>query len=141
MPKNKNKINKINNNSGANLRVGDLKTISLPAYNHPVFCFKNLHRKFNLAKCTDIEKKYLSELLVDLSNLDWDTIQHRDKYKLGSEKISINSLSTPPTPFVTPDVKDLTVIRRQDKMLIIGLRNQFLFHIIYIDPKLKAYRH
>lgn len=132
---------KKHNKQGSHIKIDDDGLAKLPNYNYPIFCLRNLHNRFSINSCDDNEKKELAILLVMLSNLSWNQIQHNSKYKCGSEKIPISSLTTKPTKFITPDINELTVIRRQNKMLIIGHRNQYLFHVIYIDPKLKAYSH
>jgi hypothetical protein len=129
------------NKQGHKLKVDEKEITTIQSYKHPIFCLKNIHKDFDLDKCDDSEKKEFSELLIMLGKLDWIEIQKRDKYKGGSEKIPIKSLKVSVPKFITPDVDSLLVVRKQNKMLLIGHRNRFIFHVLFIDPKLKTYKH
>jgi hypothetical protein len=115
--------------------------ITITNYQYPIFCFKHLHKDFNFDICTNEEKcEFLNQISM-LSKLTWQEIQTSHKHGLGSEKINIDSI-IPSTPgFITPDVKHLLALRFSGKKPFLGIRNRFILHVIYVDPKMEVYNH
>lgn len=113
----------------------------LPKYNHPIFCLRHIHRDFNIDKCDDKEKINFIDRLGLLSTIDWQLIQTSPKNGFGSEKISIKSLNVKCPKFITDDVQHLLALRFNGKMPFLIWRNNFLAHVIFIDPKGKVYDH
>jgi hypothetical protein len=108
---------------------------------YPVFCFKHLHKKHDLDKCEDTEKKSLIEKIVTLSQLSWKDIQNSPRHGLGSEKIAISSIKPSCPPFITDDVKHLLAIRFDGMKPMLGHRNKFIFHILFLDRDFTVYKH
>lgn len=112
-----------------------------PEPQHPVFCFKYIHKDFGLNKCNDEEKIKLLERVAMLSKMTWPEIQTAPKHGVGSEKIERDSI-IPPIPLdLTEDVKHLLALRFDGKKPIVGYRNKFIFHILYIDRSFEVYNH
>lgn len=112
-------------------------------FSHPVFCFKYLHKDYNLDKCTSNEKRCFIEQLILLSQHDWNTLQLSNKHGIGSEKIDINALSNGiHIPYnLTQEVKHLLAFRFDGKKAFIGYREKFVFHIFFIDRAFNVYKH
>ena len=113
------------------------------AIDYPIFCFKHIHRDYNLDRCNESEKKLLMEHLVKLSSRTWTQIQLAPRHGAGSEKISLSSIKAPlPQTFpLTDDVASLLAIRFDGMKAVIGFRNGFIFHIFYIDRDFSLYHH
>lgn len=116
-------------------------SIDLENLKHPIFCFKYLHKDFHLDACTSVEKIALINQLVRLSSMNWIDIQGAPKYGMGSEKIATSSIRPSLPRIITEDVKSLLALRFLGKAPFIGLRNKFIFHVIYIDRAFLAYTH
>lgn len=110
---------------------------------HPVFCFKYLHKDYSLDKCTAEEKRALIEQLVLLSQFEWKALQLSGRHGLGSEKIEINSLNNGiRIPYdLTQEVKHLLAFRFDGKKVIVGHRERFVFHVLFIDRNFTLYNH
>jgi len=107
---------------------------------HPVFCFRHLHRRFNLRKIDDREKSKLISKLHDYSKMSWHDITHSPRHGRGSEKISQSSIKAGIPPHVTPDVQ-FHALRYFDNKPIVGYRTGVIFHIVYIDYNRTLYDH
>lgn len=115
------------------------ETVTLQGFKHPIFCFKYLHKDFNLSQCDESEKIALLERVVLLSGMTWQEIQLAPRHGLGSEKISVSSIKPSIPEVVTEDVGDLLAMRFHGKMPFVGLRNKFIFHIFYVDRNHECY--
>lgn len=124
---------------GKNIKAPD--TIQIQDFTHPVFCFKYLHKDHNLERCDANERRSLIEQLVKLSQLGWEEIKLSPRHGLGSEKIAVSSIKPSIPSFITEDVKFLLAFRFQGKKPIVGHRNKFIFHIIFIDRDFTVYKH
>lgn len=111
------------------------------SFDYPVFCFKHLHKDYHLSQCEDEDRIALVNQLVVLSSLTWQEIQYSGRHGAGSEKIKISSMKPKKPVFLTPDVDFLLAIRFSGKKPMIGHRNKFVFHILYLDTKFEAYKH
>ncbi len=117
------------------------QTIEMPDLDYPIFCFKHLHKDHNLDKCEESEKKSLIEKIVKLSQLSWADIQNAPRHGLGSEKIPINSIKPACPSFLTDDVKFLLSLRFDGMKPMLGHRNRFIFHVLFIDRDFTVYNH
>ena len=115
------------------------KTVEIVDYDYPIFCFKHLHKDYDLDQCTDSEKKSLMEKLVKLSQLSWIDIQNSPRHGLGTEKIAINAIKPNCPEFITEDVSFLLALRFDGKKPILGHRNKFIFHVLFIDRDFAVY--
>jgi len=126
-------------------KSGNIKYIPVADLNfdYPVFCFRHLHRDFHLDNCNAQEKKSLIEQLVRLSKHSWTELQLSSRHGIGSEKIPLSAIkaSIPHGLTITEDVQTLLAFRFEGYKSFIGLRNKFIFHIIYIDNKFCLYSH
>jgi hypothetical protein len=82
-------------------RINAPQEISVTDYEHPIFCFRYLHKDYCLNQCTDDEKISLIEQLSRLSGLTWEEIRLAHRHGMGSEKISKDSIkpSKPPNNY------------------------------------------
>ncbi len=115
--------------------------IEMPDLDYPIFCFKHLHKHHNLDKCEESEKKSLIEKIVKLSQLSWADIQNAHRHGLGSEKIAISSIKPSRPSFLTDDVKFLLSLRFDGMKAMLGHRNRFIFHVLFIDRDFTVYDH
>ena len=127
-----------NINQGKNFKID---TTEKSKIDYPIFCFRHLHKDYDLNSCNDSEKKSLIEKIVTLSQLSWSEIQLSPRHGLGSEKISIGSIKPSLPAFITDDVGSLLSLRFDGKKPFIGLRIRFIFHVIYIDRNFSVYSH
>lgn len=139
MANNKSKINvNIPIKQGKNFEI---KTIEMPEYDYPIFCLKHLHKDYNLDSCNDEEKKSLMEKLVQLSKMTWEDLRTSHRHGAGAEKIAVSSINPSCPSFITEEVDFLLAFRFQGKKPILGHRNRFVFHIIFIDRDFTVYNH
>jgi hypothetical protein len=115
--------------------------IQIQDFKHPVFCFKYLHKDHNLDKCDPDERRSLIEQVVRLSQLEWQTLTTTHRHGMGSEKIAVTSIKPNLPNFITEDVSFLLAFRFQGLKPIVGHRNKFIFHIIFIDRDFTVYKH
>lgn len=109
--------------------------------NHPIFCLRYLHKKYNVDSCSQADRASLIRQMANLSQLSWDEIQQSGCHGMGSEKISRKSIRVSIPREITPDVEDFLALRYSGKKAFIGFRNHFIFHIIYIDSDFSVYKH
>ncbi len=118
-----------------------IETISIEHHKHPIFCFKHIHRDYNLNSCDDKEKIAFIDQLMKLSDLSWQEIEYSQRHGIGTEKISINTLKANCPTFITGDIEYLLALRFFKKMPFLVHRNKFIAHVIFIDPKGTLYDH
>lgn len=110
--------------------------------NHPVFCFNYISKKgYSFNDCDDQEKLDLINKLTTLSNMTWAEIQLSPKHGLGSEKIAIKSIKTKLPNNFTEDVSFLLALRFSGKKAMVGYRNEFIFHVFFLDRDFTLYPH
>lgn len=107
---------------------------------HPIFCFRYLNKNFDLSKCDINDKKALIERICKLSQMTWLEIQMADRHGLGSEKIKQTSLKAPIPSHISKDI-DFLALRFNGKKPIVGYKNGFIFHVVFIDSKFELYNH
>ena len=110
-------------------------------YEHPIFCFKFLHKDYSLKRCDKSEKVSLIDRLHALSQMTWVQIQSADKHGFGSEKISLDSIKPKLPLTLTEDIKHLIALRFDGLKPMVGYRNNSIFHIIFLDNKFDVYTH
>lgn len=107
---------------------------------YPIFCFRYLHKNFDLSNCTNDDKKALIERICKLSQMSWLEIQMADRHGLGSEKIKQSALKTTIPKHISKDI-DFLALRFNGLKPIVGYKNGFIFHICFIDSKFTLYNH
>jgi len=112
---------------------------------YPIFCFKYLMNepKQDPAGKAGFYAEFITRL-KKLSNLGWNAINVSDRHSYGYEKISIKDIKLKNFPsIVTPEIKDLVVFRATgDNRVFLGIRNDDIFHIIFIEENFgNAYKH
>jgi len=110
-------------------------------HNHPVFCLRYLHKDYNVELCSKDDRASLIRKMAKLSKLTWDEIKLAPRHGLGSEKISRKSIRPSIPSEITPDVESFLALRYSGKKVFVGFRNQFIFHMIYIDRNFSVYNH
>lgn len=134
-------IKKSQPDKGKHIKVDAEKDKPYQNIHHPVFCFKHLHTKYNLSKCTDKEKKCLIEQIALISQKTWDELVLTQRHGIGCEKIEIKSLKANIPVSFTDDVKHLLAFRFDGKKPFVGFRNGFIFHVFFIDRDFTLYNH
>ena len=118
---------------------------SLDRIDYPLFCFRHLHRDFDIDKCLCADKTFSRQFLKKIglvSKLSWIDIQMSDRRGHGTEKIFKSSITKSIPSSITDDVNDfLSFYFNGDRGRIIGFRNQMVFHVVFIDTELTVYRH
>ena len=110
-------------------------------FNYPVFCLKYLHRDYDVDSCSIEDRASLIRQMANLSRLSWDEIKLTPRHGMGSEKISRNSIRPSIPKEITSDVDSFIALRYSGRKTIIGFRNQFIFHLVYIDRDFTVYNH
>lgn len=108
--------------------------------NHPVFCFRNIHRNWSIEHCQTQEQADFINRLFQLSQMTWHQIQFAGKENRGSEKFDINSLKAPLPANITEEVSLLGIKFSGNKRMI-GYRTGFIFHVVFINHNHKLYKH
>lgn len=128
-------------NQGTKIKVTPNDIPAFSDIQHPIFCFKNLHKNHSLDQCDNDELVGLIRKLCSLSLMTWQNIQFSAKHATGSEKIARNSIKPSIPNNITEDVEHFLSIRFLGKKCFIGYRNHFIFHIVYIDRDFTVYNH
>jgi hypothetical protein len=122
-------------------KINTPNEVTITEYQHPIFCFKYLHKDHGIGQCDKDEKASLIETLVTLSSKTWTDLQLAPKHGLGSEKIARDSIKSSIPISITADVTFFLAFRFSGKKPIVGYRNKFVFHIVYIDRDFTVYNH
>jgi len=135
----KDKSKKIKSRNAKTNKI-DVSAIKSFTTDYPLFCFKHLQTK------PDNDYKFYADFfqrLKMLSNTTWKIIETSDKHGVGTEKIPIDKIKPQLPQFVTPDITHLTVFRANgDNRPFLGIRNEHVFHIIFLEEKFNAiYNH
>jgi hypothetical protein len=118
----------------------DFKVEPYPQFEHPVFCFRYLSKKYGLEQCDKNEKAALIVQLYQLSQMTWTEIKMAGRHGCGSEKINPKSLKASIPNHLSMDV-NLYALRFMGFKAFVGYRTDFIFHILYIDTKFNLYNH
>lgn len=127
-------------NQGKKIHL-DINKIEIYNFQHPIFCFKYLTKDFHLDKCIPEEQVSLINQIVAISQLTWAELQFAPKHGMGSEKIARNSIKAGMPDIVTDDVDHFLAFRFHGKAPFVGIRNRFIFHVIYVDRGYNLYKH
>lgn len=109
--------------------------------NHPVFCFQFLQNGFTIDTCSREEKAGIVKKICDLSGMTWAQIRTERRDAIGAEKIPYSSIKAGKPSWITKDSEFLSFRFCGDNCRFLGYQNDFIFHVIYIDPHLRAYKH
>jgi hypothetical protein len=100
---------------------------------YPVFCFKHL-QEASIKNCEPIVYKKFIERAQKLSELGWKEIQTSGRHSFGQEKIPVDQIKPAKPPFVTPDIKELSVFRYTgDNHPFVAIRRDNVLHVIFIE--------
>ena len=113
-------------------------------FDYPIFCFKHLHKRYDLSKCNKIHQKDLINRLAKLANLGFNEINKSGRHQYGNEKISKDSLKISLPDFITEDVDFLYAYRyngNKNPFLAYRRPNSAILHIIAIDYNFSVYNH
>ena len=120
----------------------NIKTPQVPLENTdlqpPLFSFEHMVDGFCVKSCQQVERSEFALSLHKRGKLSWRDIRHSGRHQLGFEKIE--RLRVPLPVKVTPDVK-IIAFRFHGKKPMLGYRDGRVFHIIWVDPKMKTYKH
>ncbi len=131
---------------GEHISLGESSVFSsLDKIDYPLFCFRHLHKDYNIDECLRADKSFSRQLLKRIgtsSQMSWSEIKFADRRGHGTEKISCSSIKKSIPSTITEDVKDfLSFYFNGTKGRLIGFKNQMVFHVVYIDTKLEVYNH
>lgn len=116
-------------------------TVEIQHFEHPIFCYRYLHKDYGLDQCDPDEKRSLMERFVKLSQMTWNEIGKAHRHGLGHENIRIDQLRATCPTIITEDVKHLLAFRFQGMKPFLGHRNRFIFHVLFIDRNFTLYGH
>jgi len=108
---------------------------------HPVFCFKYLHRKYDLSHCEVKEKVALLDTLHFLSQKTWSEIHLAHRHSFGTEKIKQTSIKGAGIPTHLSKDEVLYALRFDKLKPMVGYKSSFVFHILYLDRDFSLYDH
>ena len=134
------KFKKVEGEKGQRIKISNDKEKSPPIFEHPIFCLKYLHKNFNLDDCTKDEKAALIDTIYLLSQKTWHEIRQAPRHGIGREKINKDSIKAS-IPAICTEEHNLYAIRFCGMAPFVGIQNQNIFHIIYIDRSFKLYDH
>lgn len=106
----------------------------------PVFCFQHLQKDFCISSCSNDEKQALIDKLGQLSQLTWRQLREAGRSGVGYEIIAQNSMRVS-IPFHVPKLENLIRFKFKGNAPVVGYRNKRIFHVLWIDGKLKVYSH
>jgi hypothetical protein len=105
----------------------------------PIFSLHNIHGNFCISSCSDNEKVQFADWLYKLTRLTWNQIKSQNRHKGGYEQIRKTSLKAP--LHAEYQEKKIIFFHAMNFAPIGGFREGRIFHIIWVDPKFKAYKH
>lgn len=108
---------------------------------HPVFCFKYLHRKYNVGVLSPDQRNQFLNQLYNLSQLTWNVINTSPRHGMGFEKITLKQIKPDLNPSFTEDVQHLLSFRFDGMKPFLGHRRGFILHLLFIDPNMEVYDH
>lgn len=96
------------------------------------FCFSNLETGDKAAFADSIFKR---------RTLTWERLQREDRHKLGSEKISKESIKATIPKFITEDEQNFLALRFNGLKSMVGYKVNNIFYVLWFDPKFNLYKH
>lgn len=125
--------------------VGSRQSSPDTGIDYPIFCFKHLHRDYDLERCSSGDIKFTKALLQKIRTLTsqrWVDINLLNRQHGGFEKIQRTQLSPPPAGTITEDVEEvISFYFAGDRARLIGHKDESIFHVLYIDTSLSVYKH
>lgn len=108
----------------------------------PVFSFEYMEdgKGFSVNCCGDNHRAALAAKLFRLSRMTWMEIRNAPRHGMGSEKIARNAIN-PPIPAKATQDAEFLALRYNGKHPMIGFRDGRVFHILFIDHTMTAYKH
>lgn len=127
----------------ANRKISESDIETYRCIDYPLFSFKWFDGS-NLNTATDI-KFFVRNLerFKALSELGWNKIRTSGKHAYGMEPLPKNQIKKALPQIITPDVKELHVLRATgDNHAMIGLQENKIFHILFIESQFNTiYKH
>ncbi len=105
-----------------------------------VFSFENFSANLHGLDCSAEEFKQLVKHLKILSSTTWQTVQNSPRHGLGSEIINVNELSEN-LPVCYNNKKEVLAFRYGGRKAFVGIRNEQVLDILFIDPTFDLYNH
>lgn len=134
----KSKIKKPKKNIGKKINETSSEVKPL---DYPVFCFRHLHKNYSHSHLEDKDQVQLVDQLHKLSQLSWNDIVASGRHGLGSEKIAKSSIKPGIPEAITDDVEFFLALRFSGMKAMVGWRNSYRFHIVYLDRDYSVYSH
>jgi hypothetical protein len=106
----------------------------------PKFCLQYIANGFCVSDCTKDEKAAFASRLREMSQLTWQQLRQAPREKQGYEKIERNAIKVSIPKTLTPEV-NIIAFRCFGKGPVIGYRSKAVFHIVWLDPNFKVYKH
>lgn len=98
----------------------------------PVFCFAHLKSGFEVKDLAKHPRAQFASRLQELSQLTWGEIMKQDRHKYGTELLSVEQLRTA-MPAKFSDEDRVTVFRYMDRLPMVGVRVNDVFHVIAVE--------
>ena len=118
-------------------RIAKPEDVAPPDEEYPEFSFIHVQKGYDVRDCTQEDRAHLAATLSDMSKRTWKELKNLDRHKGGFELIRQLESELPkkwqgsiPMAFRFSRMKP-----------VIGVRDRQVFHIIWIDPKMKKYKH
>jgi hypothetical protein len=118
--------------------AGDRPKTTLQNLEYPVFCFRHMKSPYSIDDCDHDDQRALIKKLCTLSSMTWAQIRASGRHSLGYEKIDNLNVTKPIS--VSDDVQ-LIAFRFSGMKPMVGYRNEFIFHILFLDHDYTVYNH
>ena len=125
---------------GKTINVPSGVSLENPELQPPIFSFEHMVDGYCVKSCEQEDRAEFALALHKRGKLSWRDIRLSGKHQLGCEKIDRKSLKVTLPSKVTPDV-NIIAFRFHNKKPMIGYKEGRIFHIIWLDPKFRAYDH
>lgn len=110
-----------------------LSTVGIENFEHPLFCFRFIHKDFSLDQCSKEHRISFIEKLMKLSQVNWQDLIKCHRHGLGFEKMPMNKLKARLPASISAEFEELLAFRYHGKRPFLGYRNRFIFHVIFIE--------
>lgn len=125
---------------GKTISTGPSAGLPLPI-NYPIFCFRHLHPLYDIEQCPTDDRLALLNRLTLLSRQSWQELQLAPRHGIGCEKIARTSIR-PGIPQSIPEHIDFFLaFRYNGRKAVIGWRDTFVFHLLFVDRNFSVYTH
>jgi hypothetical protein len=96
------------------------------------YCFTSLDKP---------DKEQFAEAIFRRKNLTWEEVYSAQRHGLGTEKISVKSISEEKPRFITDDITDYLALRYNGKKAMVGIRQKNIFYVLWFDHNFSLYDH